>query len=89
MFGVFATFTFYLPEIFSTNMRATGSGFCYNIGRILAAVGPFLVGRIAAGDADNAVNDAMQVLFYVGFVAVVPLLVTPFVIETRGRKLLD
>jgi MFS transporter, SHS family, sialic acid transporter len=29
----------YLPELFSTSMRATGQGFCFNFGRILAAIG--------------------------------------------------
>jgi len=29
----------YLPELFETNVRATGQGFGYNFGRILAAVG--------------------------------------------------
>jgi len=28
----------YLPELFRTNVRATGQGFCYNFGRILAAI---------------------------------------------------
>jgi MFS family permease len=29
----------YLPELFPTRVRATGQGFCYNFGRVLAAVG--------------------------------------------------
>ena len=29
----------YLPELFGTNVRATGQGFGFNFGRILAAVG--------------------------------------------------
>ena len=56
VFGVFGSFTFYLPELFPTRLRSTGAGFCYNIGRVLAAVGPFLVGAAAAqwyGHADN------------------------------------
>ena len=48
VFGVFGSFTYYLPELFPTRLRATGAGFCYNFGRILASVGPFLVGRVAA-----------------------------------------
>src|SRR3546814_7095750 len=45
VFGVFGSFTYYLPELFPTRLRATGAGFCYNIGRVIAAVGPFMVGR--------------------------------------------
>ena len=32
-------FPLYLPELFPTVVRATGQGFSYNFGRILAAVG--------------------------------------------------
>ncbi|MDX1947134.1 MAG: MFS transporter [Pirellulaceae bacterium] len=36
----------YLPELFSTNVRATGQGFGFNFGRILAAVGVLQVGNL-------------------------------------------
>ena len=48
VFGVFGSFTFYLPELFPTRLRSTGSGFCYNIGRVVTAGGVFAVGAIAA-----------------------------------------
>ena len=35
--GAFALFTMYLPPLFPTLLRTTGAGFCYNIGRIIAA----------------------------------------------------
>ena len=35
--GVFGLFTMYLPPLFPTLLRTTGSGFCYNIGRLAAA----------------------------------------------------
>jgi MFS-type transporter involved in bile tolerance (Atg22 family) len=66
-------------------VRATGAGFCYNIGRVLAAAGPFLVGIIAARGTVATVN----VLFFVGFVPLLGLLLMPWVIETRGRVLAD
>ena len=47
-YGIFGAFTFYLPELFPTRLRGTGSGFTYNIGRLFAAVGPFIVGSVAA-----------------------------------------
>lgn len=85
VFGVFGSFTYYLPELFPTRLRGTGAGFCYNIGRVVAAFGPFLVGIIAAQGTDVATS----FLFYVGFVPLVGLLVMPWVIETRGRALQD
>ena len=36
----------YLPELFRTNVRATGQGFGYNFGRILAAVGTLNAGTL-------------------------------------------
>lgn len=88
VFGVFGSFTYYLPELFPTRLRATGAGFTYNTGRLIAAVGPFLVGSIAARGA-NALDSAMNALFWVGFVPLVGLLTLPFVIETKDRKLTD
>jgi MFS family permease len=88
VFGVFGSFTYYLPELFPTRLRATGAGFTYNIGRLIAAIGPFLVGSIASRGADSLAS-ALNVLFWVGFVPVLGLLTLPLVIETRGRELVD
>ncbi len=88
VFGVFGSFTYYLPELFPTRLRATGAGFTYNVGRLVAAFGPFLVGSIAAAGA-NALDSAMYVLFWVGVVPIVGLFLLPFVIETKGRELVD
>jgi MFS family permease len=42
--GVFALFTMYLPPLFPVLLRTTGSGFCYNIGRVAAAAGTVIFG---------------------------------------------
>jgi MFS family permease len=88
VFGVFGSFTYYLPELFPTRLRGTGSGFTYNIGRLIAAIGPFVVGSIAARGA-NALDSALNVLFWVGAVPIVGLMMLPLVIETKGRELID
>ncbi len=54
VFGVFGSFTYYLPELFPTRLRATGAAFCYNSVRVLAALGPVVLGRVAASDAASA-----------------------------------
>jgi len=87
-YGIFGAFTFYLPELFPTRLRGTGAGFTYNIGRLFAAAGPFLVGSIAASGA-NALDSAIRVLFWVSVVPVLGLLTLPLVIETKGRELED
>lgn len=85
VFGVFGSFTYYLPELFPTRLRATGAGFCYNIGRFLAALGPLLVGEIAA----RGTGTAIKTLFWVGFVPLAGALLLPWVVETKGRELAD
>ena len=84
VFGVFGAFTFYLPELFPTRLRATGSGFTYNAGRVATAAGPFVVGWVAASGTDP--------LVVVRWVALVPLVgialvAARLVPETRGESL--
>jgi MFS family permease len=45
--GVFGLFTMYLPPLFPTLLRTTGAGFCYNIGRLAAAVGTVVFGVLS------------------------------------------
>ncbi len=88
VFGIFGSFTFYLPELYPTRLRATGAGFCYNIGRVVASVGPFLVGSIAAAGTGTP-QIVLHALFIVGWVPVVGLLFIGLVVETRGQPLPD
>jgi MFS family permease len=59
--GLFALFTMYLPPLFPTLLRTTGAGFCYNIGRIVAAVGTVTFGLF------SAVGDYRLALLAAGF----------------------
>src|SRR5205823_2397491 len=73
----------YLPELFTTRVRATGQGFSYNFGRILAAVGVLQTGNLTGlFGGDYARACAIMSLFYLVGVAVVWL--GP---ETRGQPL--
>lgn len=58
--GLFALFTMYLPPLFPTLLRTTGAGFCYNIGRIVAAIGTVFFGLF------SQVGDYRVTLFYAG-----------------------
>lgn len=58
--GGFALFTMYIPPLFPTMLRTTGAGFCYNIGRIAAAVGTVVFGLY------SQVGDHRAALLYAG-----------------------
>ena len=88
VFGVFGSFTYYLPELFPTRLRGTGAGFCYNFGRILTSIGPFLVGYLISRP-DTTLATTLNVLFWISVVPLCGLLALPFVTETKGRVLTD
>lgn len=87
VYGVFAILTFYLPELFPARLRATGAGFCYNIGRLFAAAGPLLVGLVSAA-AGGTSGTLAGILFWVALAPLTAALLVPLlVVETRGRGL--
>jgi MFS family permease len=90
--GVFAGFAIYLPELFPSSLRGTGTSFCYNLGRFAAAGGSFfsavLSKRVFAvpGNPNSPLPlrysaMSMCAIFLVG------LAVLPFAPETRGEPL--
>lgn len=86
VYGVFGTFPFYLPELFPARLRATGAGFCYNIGRLVAAAGPLVVGVVSAR-AGGSSAVLCQTLIWTGFVPLIAALASPwFIVETRERR---
>ena len=88
VFGVFGSFPFYLPELFPTRLRSTGSGFCYNIGRVITAFGVFAVGAIAQS-AKGDPHIILRTLFMIGFVPIAGLALLRWVLETRDQKMPD
>jgi MFS family permease len=87
VYGVFSTFVFYLPELFPARLRATGAGLCYNFGRVIAAVGPFVVGSISAASGGSS-SVIMQALFWVGAIPLITALSARWVVvETKGKDL--
>lgn len=76
-------FPLFLPELFPTRMRATGQGVCFNTGRVFAAVGSLMSGRLVAFfDGDYAKTGALITLVYLVGMTLVWL--AP---ETKGRPL--
>jgi MFS family permease len=80
--GIHSGYAVYFPELFPTHLRATGAGFCFNTGRILAA--PMLIWLSAWLKALLDLRTAVTILssfFLVG------LLILVFLPETKGREL--
>jgi MFS family permease len=75
----------YLPELFPTAVRATGQGFGFNSGRILAAVGNLLMPSLLAAFG----NDYARACAVVPLVYVAGLLLIAVAPETKGRPLPD
>jgi MFS family permease len=50
--ATFGGYAIYFPELFPTRLRSTGTSFCYNVGRFVAASGPSTVVRTLARSAN-------------------------------------
>ncbi len=74
----------YLPELFPTRVRATGQGFSYNFGRIIAAAGAIGMGVLVQevfGGSYAAAAATISLIYLVGMSAI---WLAP---ETRGKPL--
>ncbi|PCE25409.1 MFS transporter [Paraburkholderia acidicola] len=84
MNGTYAGVYAYTPEVFPTDVRATGSGLASSIGRLGAIAAPILVGYLYPVFGFAGVFGATTTVLLVGALAVV-LMGVP----TRGRSLED
>jgi len=82
--GMSAAFVLYFPELFPTALRATGIGFAYNTGRILAAGIPLATGYLMG--STQSVGKAVAITALVPVIGLAALIFAP---ETRGRPLPD
>ncbi|WP_437225343.1 MFS transporter [Planctomicrobium sp. SH661] len=84
--SLFAGYAIYFPELFPTRLRSTGTSFCYNVGRFVAAFGPLVKAQLEKGFADTAeplryAGVTMSLVFLIG------LFVLPFLPETMNKPL--
>jgi MFS family permease len=85
--ALFGGYAIYLPELFPTRLRSTGTSFCYNVGRYVAAIGPSALGlltnRVYAGYPEpmRYAGVTMCLVFLIG------LATLPFAPETKGKPL--
>lgn len=80
--GVFSGMGAFLTELFPTRVRGSGQGFCYNFGRAIGALFPFLIGalseRLGLGQAVGLFAASAYLLM------IIAALTLP---ETQGREL--
>lgn len=81
--GIFSGFPIYLPELYPTRLRATGAGFCFNAGRIVASGGPFLKGYL------GTLMSPGRAVSLIGLIYLVGIGTLWFAPETKGLKLPD
>jgi MFS family permease len=79
--GIHAGYAIYFPELFPTHLRATGTSFCFNGGRMLAVPVLLFSGWLKGSIDLRIAVSSLAALFLVG--AVVML----FLPETRGQEL--
>lgn len=87
--ALFGGYAIYFPELFPTRLRSTGTSFCYNVGRYVAAPGPLVLGALGSmvfgsyGDVMSwrLAGVTMCAFFLIG------LVVLPFAPETKGQPL--
>jgi SHS family sialic acid transporter-like MFS transporter len=81
----------YLPELFRTNVRATGQGFSFNFGRILAAVGALQTGILFKSDIQlgslKLPAGYPSACSLISMIYLVGLVLIWFAPETKGRAL--
>ncbi len=91
-FSLFGLYAIYFPELFPTRLRSTGTSFCYNVGRIVAALGPAVLGLLTkyVYTLENGFQEGFRwAAVTMCSVFLIGLLALPFAPETKDQPLPD
>ncbi len=93
-------FPLYFPELFPTSVRATGQGFCFNFGRLIAAIGSLqfvnLVSLFSSDKVAKLEGDARRIMqlqvegnvfSVLSCVYLIGMVLIWFAPETKGKQL--
>jgi len=87
MLGIFGGYAIYFPELFPTHLRSTGTSFCYNVGRFIAASGPWTIGLLSSRVFHESVEPLRNAGLSMCAIFLLGLMVLPFAPETKGKPL--
>jgi MFS family permease len=85
--ALFGGYAIYFPELFPTRLRSTGTSFCYNVGRFVAAAGPSALGLLTSRVFVNEPEPLRYAGVTLCSVFLVGLFALPFAPETQGQPL--
>jgi MFS family permease len=85
--SLFAGYAIYFPELFPTHLRSTGTSFCYNVGRFVAAVGPYGLGMMTTHVYDHTDEPLRWSGLTMCGIFIIGLVVLPFLPETKDQPL--
>ena len=79
--GMHAGYAVYFPELYPTRLRGSGTGFCFNMGRLGTAAYLLIMAHLEWGPEKTAL--------WVAAIYVIGIVVALMGPETRGRELPD
>ena len=85
--ALFGGYAIYFPELFPTHLRSTGTSFCYNVGRFVAATGPLALGAFSKFVFNGYLEPMRPAGVTMSCIFLLGLLVLPFAPETKGKPL--
>jgi MFS family permease len=83
-------FPLYFPELFPTSVRATGQGFCFNFGRLIAAIGSLQLANLTglfAGKDIPLLHSSANAYSTLCLVYLIGMVLVWFAPETKGKAL--